>query len=189
MKRSDVWCSKLLPVMILVLVMVLDLNLPAPAGADMAAKLGLSQKFGLQAKKNLGPAVTMNQTLFNVKLPLKISKMPGPWKNASFVGVAMVYFMDGPGEAIGYATTKNGDGEMPLNISLNDGSYDGTVVLPIQNVAGTISGKTCSVAYVMAKTGNQLMFIGASKGGTAPNSGVCAKMNALPIAPGTILSN
>jgi hypothetical protein len=79
--------------MMLVLVMVLNFNLPAPAGADMAAKLGLSQKFGLQAKKNLGPAVTMNQTLFNVKLPLKISKMPGPWKNASFVGVAMVYFM------------------------------------------------------------------------------------------------
>jgi len=173
--------------MMLVVGIVLLGGLPAPAGADMAAKLSLSRKFGLQVKKNLGPAVTMDQTLFNVKLPLNISKMPGPWKNAEFVGMATVYFLDGPGDTVGYAISRDGEEGMPLNISLNGGSYNGTVILPIQNVAGTLTGKTCSAAVVVAKLGDQVMFIGSSKGGTAPNSGACSKMSPSGIQPGTIL--
>jgi hypothetical protein len=189
MNRLDTCCRRLLPVMMLVLGIVFFGELSAPAGADMTAQLSLSQKFGLQAQKNLGPTVTMNQTLFNVKLPLHISKMPGSWKNAKFVGIAMVYFLDGSGETVGYATSKYGDSGMPLNINLNGGSYNGTVVLPIQEVAGTLTGKTCGAAMVMAKLGNQVMFIGSSKGGTAPNSGVCGKMNLSGIPPGTIISH
>jgi hypothetical protein len=76
---------------------------------------------------------------------------------------------------------------MPLNITLANGDYSGTVALPIQETEGALSGKTCSVAMVVAELGNQSMFIGASKGGTAPNSGDCADMGAPPIQPGTIL--
>jgi hypothetical protein len=189
MKRLDTCCRKLLPVMVLFLGIVFPGEPPAPAGADMTAQLSLSQKFGLHAKKDLGPPVTMNQTLFNVKLPLNISKMPGPWKNAKFVGIAMVYFLDGAGETVGYAVSKNGEAGMPLNISLNSGSYNGTIVLPIQEVAGTLTGKTCGAAIVMAKLGSQVMFIGASKGGTAPNSGSCGSMNLSGIPPGSIMSH
>ena len=189
MKKLDACRRRLLPLMALVLGMVFPGELPAPAGADMTAKLSLSQKFGLQAKGNLGPAVAMNQTLFNLRLPLNISKMPGPWKNAKFLGIAMVYFLDGPGETVGYATSRYGDDGMPLNISLSSGSYNGTVVLPIEEVAGTLTGKTCGAVLVVAKLGSQVMFIGASKGGTAPNSGACGNMNLSGITPGTILSN
>ncbi|MEJ2156541.1 MAG: hypothetical protein P8X96_14470 [Desulfobacteraceae bacterium] len=187
MKGMAACKRKLLSISVLLLGIFLLGELPAPLGADMIANLSLSQKFGMQVKKNLGPAVTMNQTLFNVKLPLKISKMPGPWKNAKFVGMATVYFLDGAGETVGYAMTKDGEEGMPLNISLDSGSYNGTVVLPIQTVTGALTGKTCSAAVVMAKLGDQIMFIGFSKGGTAPNSGVCAKMNASGLTPGTII--
>jgi hypothetical protein len=187
MKGLDGCKRKLLLISVLFLCIVLFGELPAPLGADMIANLSLSKKFGMQVKKNLGPAVTMDQTLFNVKLPLKISKMPGPWKNAKLMGMATVYFLDGAGETVGYAISKDGEEGTPLNISLDNGSYNGTVVLPIQSVAGALTGKTCSAAFVVANLGDQTMFIGFSKGGTAPNSGVCAKMNAPGIPPGTII--
>ncbi len=187
MKSLDSFCRKLLPAVVLVLGVVLLAEPPAPAGAGTTPKLSLARKFNLQVKKNLGPLVTMDQTLFKVNLPLTISKMPGPWKNAKFVGLATVYFLDGPGEAVGYAVSKSGEQGMPLNITLNNGSYSGTVSLPIQQAAGTLTAKTCSAAVVMAKLGSQIMYIGSSKGGTAPNSGVCGEMKLSDIPPGTII--
>ena len=92
--------------------------------------------------------------------------------------------LDGPGEMIGYGVSEEGT---PLNITLDNGSYNGTVALPIRAAAGALSGKTCSVAMVIAELGNQHMFIGASKGGTAPNSGNCANIGSPPIQLGTIL--
>lgn len=156
-----------------------------PAGA--AGVSMLLQKSGVTLKKDFGAQVMLDQTLFNVNIPLNISNMPGPWKNAKLTAVAMVYFLDGTGETIGYGMSKGGEGGMPLNITLANGGYNGTVALPIQETQGALSGKTCSVAMVIAELGNQCMFIGASKGGTAPNSGDCAKMASPPIQPGTIL--
>jgi hypothetical protein len=92
--------------------------------------------------------------------------------------------LDGPGEMIGYGVSEEGT---PLNITLDNGSYNGTVALPIRAAAGALSGKTCSVAMVIAELGNQHMVIGASKGGTAPNSGNCANIGSPPIQLGTIL--
>ena len=97
--------------------------------------------------------------------------------------------LDGPGEMIGYGVSEGGEEGTPLNITLDNGSYNGTVALPIRAAAGALSGKTCSVAMVFAKQGGQLMFIGASKGGTAPNSGQCGKVDFSGIKPGTIMPN
>jgi hypothetical protein len=64
------------------------------------------QKYGLTLKKNLGPQFMLDQTLFNVNIPLAISNLPGPWKNAQLNVVAVVYFLDGAGETIGYGLGK-----------------------------------------------------------------------------------
>ena len=79
--------------------------------------------------------------------------MPGPWKSAKFSAVALVYFLDGAGDMIGYGISEGGEEGMPLNITLDNGSYNGTVALPIRETAGALSGKTCSVTMVFAKLG------------------------------------
>jgi hypothetical protein len=171
-----------------ILVIVLGIALIAlPAGTASAGML--LQKSGLVLKKDFGPQIMLDQTLFNVNIPLNISNMPGPWKSAKFSAVALVYFLDGAGDMIGYGMSEGGEEGMPLNITLDNGSYNGTVALPIRETAGTLSGKTCSVTMVFAKQGGQLMFIGASKGGTAPNSGQCGKVDFSGIKPGTIMPN
>ncbi|MBN1142114.1 MAG: hypothetical protein JXB25_10045 [Deltaproteobacteria bacterium] len=172
--------KNLLLTAVLALGLALSGYFSGPAEADTIHKLGLT------LKKNLGSMVTLDQTLFNVKVPLNISKMPGPWKNAKLKGIAMVYFLDGSGEAIGAGLSENGEDWVPLDVVLNNGNYNGTVVFPIQQSVGTISGKNCSVAMIIAQMGNQTMFIGASTGGTAPNSGPCGNM-CPSLAPGTIL--
>jgi len=173
------------------LLLVLGIALVAfPAGTAAAGPAGvgtLLQKSGVMLEKNFGAQVMLDQTLFNVNIPLNISNMPGPWKNAKLTAVAVVYFLDAAGETIGYGMSKGGKEGLPLNITLANGGYNGTIALPIQETEGALSGKTCSVAMVIAELGNQSMFIGASKGGTAPNSGDCAKMASPPIQPGTIL--
>ena len=171
-----------------ILVLVLGIALTAlPAGTASAGML--FQKSGLVLKKDFGPQIMLDQTLFNVNIPLNIANMPGPWKNAKFSAVALVYFLDGAGDMIGYGISEGGEEGMPLNITLDNGSYNGTVALPVRETAGTLSGKTCAVTMVFAKQGGQLMFIGASKGGTAPNSGQCGNMNFSGIKPGTIMPN
>jgi hypothetical protein len=174
---------KLLPHILVIVLGIALIALPA----DTASAGMLLQKSGLVLKKDFGPQIMLDQTLFNVNIPLNISNMPGPWKNAKLKAVAFVYFLDGPGEMIGYALSEGGEEGTPLNVTLDNGSYNGTVALPIRAAAGALSGKTCSVAMVIAELGNQHMFIGASKGGTAPNSGDCANMGSPPIQPGTIL--
>ncbi len=181
MKAADVYkknCFK--RIMVLVICVVLSQALSVPAGAEM------SQNLNLTMQQNFGSMVSINQTLFNVRLPVNISNMPGAWKNATLKGFAAVSFLDGSGELIGYGFGPDGESLSSLNAVLNNGNYNGTVVFPIRKVAGGISGKTCSTAIVAAQLGNQIMIIGTSRGGTAPNSNGC--MNISNLEPGTILS-
>ena len=145
------------------------------------------QMAGVVQQTNFGPSVLLDQPLFKVNVPLSVSNLPGPWKHAKLVGAAHVYFLDAAGEAIGVGLPEGSSpgGEL-FEVHLNNGSYDGTVVVPIRVVEGRISGKTCGLTVVYAKLADQIMFIGISKGGTAPNSGVCGQMNA-SLEPGTIL--
>jgi len=187
MRKTHVRFTVLRQTLLLVLGIALVAFPAGPAAAGPAGVGTLLQKSGVTLKKDFGAQVMLDQTLFNVNIPLNISNMPGPWKNAKLKAVAFVYFLDGPGEMIGYGISEGGEEYTPLNITLDNGNYNGTVALPIRKTAGALSGKTCSVAMVIAELGNQTMFIGASKGGTAPNSGHCAKMASPPIQPGTIL--
>jgi len=166
------------------LVLVLSVALlglfPGLTAADML------QKYGLTLKKNLGPQFMLDQTLFNVNIPLAISNLPGPWKNAQLKVVAVVYFLDGAGETIGYGLGKGGESFTPLDVALDNGGYNGTVVFPIEVMIGAMTGKTCCATMVFAELGGQLMFIGSSTGGTAPNSGNCGSIGFSGMAPGTI---
>jgi hypothetical protein len=181
MKTSDQMRIVLLPILALVLAAGLIGSMPNPASA------GMIQKAGLALKKDLGPQITLDQTLFNVKIPLTITNMPGPWANAKLKAVAIVYFLDAAGDAIGYALSENGEEWTPLAAGLVNGGYNGTVLIPIRKTAGTISGKTCCVAMVVAELGDQHMFLGGSTGGTAPSSGQCDDLSWDGIAPGTIV--
>lgn len=182
MKEPGLRRSDLVLLVSLVLIVALIGSAPSPATA------GVLQQAGITLKKNFGPQIMLDQTLFNVNLPLSISNMPGPWKNAKLKAIVLVTFMNAAGETIGYASGKGGlEDWTPLDVTLNNGGYSGTVVLPIQASVGTISGKTCCLTVVVAEQGNQHMIIGASKGGTAPNSGECADMGFSGMTPGTIL--
>ena len=59
------------------------------------------QKTGVTLKKDFGPQIMLNQNLFNVNIPLAISNMPGPWKNAKIKARAIVYVLDGAGKTSG----------------------------------------------------------------------------------------
>jgi len=169
-----------------ILVIVLGVALLGLLSSPTAA--GMLQKSGIIMKKNLGPQIMLDQTLFNVNIPLNISNMPGPWKNAKLKAVAMVYFLDGAGETIGYGLGEGGESSTPIDVALDNGGYNGTVVFPIRVTMGAMTGKTCCVTMVVAELGNQHMFIGSSKGGTAPNSGECGQnIGFAGITPGTIL--
>ncbi len=160
--------------------------LSTPTSAAPTHQFSLSSKIG-QLKQKFGPAYSLNQTLFNVKLPLNISNMPGAWKKSILIGTTVVYFLNGPGDVVGYSTSTDGGEGMQLNIGLSNGGYNGTIVFPINKTAGAITGKTCGYAMVLARLGSQYMFIGGSSGGTAPQSGPCSNIN-LP-TPGTIIAN
>ena len=149
---------------------------------------GMSQKYGLTLKKNFGPQIMLDQTLFNVNIPLAISNLPGPWKNAKLHTMVAVIFMDAAGEMVGYGLAEGGQEFIPLDIALDNGGYNGTVVVPIRMSMGAITGKTCCVTIVLAKLGDQIMFIGSSTGGTAPSSGNCGDIVWSGITPGTILA-
>ncbi|MCB2168064.1 MAG: hypothetical protein KQI78_10400 [Deltaproteobacteria bacterium] len=83
---------------------------------------------------------------------------------------------------------KGGESFTPLDVALDNGGYNGTVVVPIRMSMGTITGKTCCTTMVLAKLGDQVMFIGSSTGGTAPNSGNCGGTIGSGLSPGTILN-
>ncbi len=186
MKHVDICRYKSLITVTLIISAVTLVSFSTLTSAAPTYQFSLSSKIG-QLKQKFGPAYSLNQTLFNVKLPLNISNMPGAWKKAQLIGTTVVYFLNGPGDAVGYSTSTDGGAGMPLNIGLSSGSYNGTVVFPINKSAGAITGKTCGYAIVMAKLGSQLMFIGGSSGGTAPQSGPCSNIN-MP-APGSIVAN
>jgi hypothetical protein len=160
--------------------------LPSPAAADF---FQMNQMTGLTLEKKFGPHIMLNQTLFNVKIPLAISNMPGPWKYATLKAFVIVYFLNGAGEATGMAFGEKGEEFLPLGVTLDNGSYNGTVVFPIRTSAGAITGKNCCLTLVVAEMGNQLMVIGASKGGTAPNAGACAGAIFDQYEPGSILGD
>jgi hypothetical protein len=151
------------------------------------ANAGMLQKAGVTLKKNFGPQIMLDQTLMNVNIPLNISNMPGPWKNAKLEAVAIVYFLNATGETTGYGLGEGGENFTPLEVTLDNGGYNGTVAFPIRVSMGAITGKTCCVTIVMAELGNQRMFVGASTGGTAPNSGQCGNIDWSGITPGTIM--
>ena len=181
MTTSDIHRKISLRILVIVLGVALLGLLSRPAAA------GMLQKSGITLKKNLGPQIMLDQTLFNVNIPLNISNMPGPWKNAKLEAFAIVYFLDGTGKAIGAGLTEGGESLMPLNVVLDNGGYNGTAVLPIRTTMGTMTGKTCCVTMVVAETSNQYMIIGVSKGGTAPNSADCGGMDFSHLTPGMIL--
>lgn len=159
--------------------------LALPAGAGPIYQISTANKIG-QLERKFGPAVTLNQTLFNVKVPVNISNMPGAWKNATLYGFTMVYFLNNSGDSIGggYPAVMDDMYGMKLSGGLSNGGYNGTVVFPINRTAGVLSGKTCGYTVISAKLGSQAMIIGATSGGTAPHSGPCSKLG-LP-TPGTI---
>ena len=151
---------------------------PGTSCAEMVFKKALKfqQKFGTQ--------IMLDQSLMNVNVPLDIANMPGPWKNAKFKAVAVVYFLDAASEPVGYGASGSLEEGTPIDVTLANGSYSGTVVFPIKAAAGTITGKTCCVVMLVAELGNQRMFIGTSRGGTAPNS-YDSILN-IDIPPGTV---
>ncbi len=151
------------------------------------AAAGMLQKTGVTLKKDFGPQIMLDQTLFNVNIPLAISNMPGPWKSAKLKALAIVYFLDGTGETIGYGLGEGGEELIPLDVVLDNGGYNGTVVFPIRVSMGTITAKTCCVTIVVAEQSTQRMIIGVSQGGTAPNSGDCGGMDFSHLTPGMIL--
>jgi len=181
MKQTDRRRNYPLRIFVLFLGFVLMGPCPGLLAADFMKKTGFA------LKKNFGPQIQLNKALFNVHIPLSISDMPGPWKHAKLQAVVYVMFMDGVGETVGYGLGENGEEVTPLEISLNNGGYNGTVSIPITKSMGTITGKTCSVALIMAQLNDQRMFIGGATGGTAPNSGGCAHINMSAITPGTIV--
>lgn len=181
MKKTLIHRENLLRILVLVVGVVLFGFLPNPAAA------GMLQKAGVTLKKDFGQQIMLDQTLFNVNIPLNISNMPGPWKNAKLEAFAIVYFLDGTGKAIGAGLTEGGESLMPLDVVLNNGGYNGTAVLPIRTTMGTMTGKTCCVTMVVAEASNQHMIIGVSKGGTAPNSTDCGGMDFSHLTPGMIL--
>lgn len=169
--------------LVLVLCAALFGLLPGPTVA------GMLQKAGFTLKKDLGPQLMLDQTLFNVNIPLAISNMPGPWKNAQIKALAIVYFLDGAGETVGYGMGEGREELIPLDIVLDNGGYNGTVAFPIRASMGMITAKTCCVTIVIAEQSTQRMIIGVSKGGTAPNSGDCGGMDFSHFTPGMILPN
>lgn len=181
MKKADIHPQNPLQILILFIGVVFFALFPSMANA------GMLQKAGVTLKKNFGPQIMLDQTLLDVNIPLNISNMPGPWKNAKLKAMAIVYFMNAAGETTGYGLGEGGENWTPLDVALDNGSYNGTVVFPIRVSIGAITGKTCCVTMVMAELGNQHMFVGASTGGTAPNSGQCANIDWSAITPGTIM--
>ncbi len=173
--------------MAMILGVVLGMSSP-PVGADPIYQISATSKLG-QLERKFGPAVALNQTLFNVKVPVNITNMPGAWKNATLYGFAMVYFLDNSNDPIGggYPAAMNDELGMKLSSGLSNGGYNGTVVFPINKTVGTLSGKTCGYSMILAKLGSQVMVIGTTSGGTAPHSGPCSKLE--PLTPGTIISN
>jgi hypothetical protein len=169
--------------LVLVLCAALFGLLPGPAAA------GMLQQTGVTLKNDFGPQIMLNQSLFNVNIPLAISNMPGPWKNAQLKALVIVYFLDGAGKTIGYGLGEGVEELSPLDIVLDNGGYNGTVAFPIRASMGTMSGKTCCVTVVIAEQSTQRMIIGVSKGGTAPNSGDCGGMDFSHLTPGMILPN
>jgi hypothetical protein len=167
------------------LVLILGLTLLGPFPVPAAA--GMLQKTGVTLKKDFGPQIMLNQTLFNVNIPLAISNMPGPWKNAKIKALAIVYFLDGAGKTIGYGLGEGVEELIPLDVVLDNGGYNGTAVFPIRASMGTMSDKTCCVTIVVAEQSSQHMVIGVSKGGTAPNSGDCGGVDFSHLTPGMIL--
>lgn len=164
-------------------------SVPGSTAAGTLQMNRMLQMAGIIQQQNFNPPVLLDQPLFKVNVPLNVSNMPGPWKHAKLMGAAQVYFLDATGDIIGVALSEgsNADGEL-FEVPLNNGSYSGTVVVPIRVVQGKISGKTCGISVVWAVLGDQMMFIGLTKGGTAPNSGDCGQMNTSSIEPGTIMS-
>jgi hypothetical protein len=181
MKKTDIHPQNPLRILVLFIGVVFFGFFPSPADADML------QKTGFALKKNIGPQIMLDQSLFNVNIPLNVSNMPGPWKTAKLKAMVVVVFMDAAGETVGYGLGKGGQEFMPLDVVLDNGGYNGTVVFPIEVTMGAMTGKTCCVTMVLAELGKQLMFIGASTGGTAPNSGNCGNWSLSGISPGTIL--
>lgn len=182
MKKTDIHRENPLRILILFISVVLLGFFPNPADA------GMLQKTGFTLKKDFGPQVMLDQTLFNVNIPLNVSNLPGPWKNAKFKAMVAVIFMDAAGKMVGYGLGEGGQEEfISLDVVLDNGSYNGTVVVPIRVSIGAITGKTCCVSIVIAESGDQHMFIGASRGGTAPNSGQCDNIGWSGMTPGTIL--
>ena len=182
MKKTDIHPQNPLRILVLFIGVVFFGFFPSPADADML------QKTGFALKKNIGPQIMLDQSLFNVNIPLNVSNLPGPWKNAKLKAMVAVIFMDAAGETVGYGLGEGGQEFIPLNIVLDNGGYNGTVEVPIRVSMGAITDKTCCVTMVLAKLGDQFMFIGTSTGGTAPNSGNCGGIGWSGLTPGTILN-
>jgi hypothetical protein len=132
MKKTGIHHKNLSRLLLLVLCVALICIVPASAAADML------QMSGITPQKKFGPQIMLDQTLFNVNIPLAISNMPGPWKNAKLQVVAMVHFLDGAGETIGYGLGEGGESFTPLDVTLDNGGYNGTVAFPIRVSMGTI---------------------------------------------------
>ena len=179
MKGNGLPCSRLSRMVALVVAIVL-LSGPVAGAAD------IMKPKGLKFEKKFGPIQFQPEPLFNVKLPLTIADLPGQWKNANLKASVMVFFMDNTGKHIGYGLPEAGEDFTALP-ALENGGYTGTVNIPIPNAAGTITGKTCCVAVVFAELNQQFMYIGTSKGGTAPQSGACNDVGDYPLEPGSVI--
>ena len=133
MKKTGIRRNALALLLLLISSVALIGSVPGSTAAGTLQMNKMLQMAGIIQQQGFSPPVLLDQPLFKVNVPLSVSNLPGPWEHAKLVGAAQLYFLDATGEIIGVALSEgsNPGGEF-FEIPLNNGSYNGTVVVPIR---------------------------------------------------------
>ena len=150
------------------MVLIMGLGLIGPhqaAGLDPIdpAKLGNLKEhlFGFKAIdiSKLGGLKVLETGVVNLHVPLKIMDLPAQWRDADLVVDAFVIFVVGnqPG---GICTGRKVKSQV-----LSNGSYQGTVTVPANELTGGTGNDYMAVAAALARKGDECMLLGLGCGG------------------------
>jgi hypothetical protein len=104
-------------------------------------------------KKKLKAPIVM------VSVPVKIMNLPDPWRDADLVVKAeTIFYVKGSDWNVG--ATGVAFGRTIKSQPFKNGSSQGTVLVPLYGLQGTITGQYITLSMVLAKLGDQCKVLG-----------------------------